>query len=422
MEIKLNSPEDLLREVDCFSIERFRENIRKWLHIEDSEILDTVLACMIAEKVGGDPLWLFLIAPPGGSKTEILRSFTHPEYFHHISDMTSKTLVSGLMIQEDKTESKEGNSSRRKIKDLLPQINGKTLIFKDFTTILEKSRDERREIIAQFRECYDGTFSKKFGTIDETITYKSRFGLVAGVTPVIDKHWKIMQQLGERFLKVRMTEDAEAITKRASENEGFETPMRKELEKNSNEFIAKLNLTRIPSFNEELFGDFICKIAKFIAYARTPISFNDNSDSFYFEYIATPEIPTRLVKQLKKLSKCLALIRGKEQVSQEEINTLLRVAKDTIPQDRRVILEAISRNQNKTINGSTRNMIFSEISISETTTRRILDQLNTLNLVIEQKVVDETLGYEQEIYFYKASSIWGDIFGTPLPEKSGVTE
>ena len=124
-------------------------------------------------------------------------------------------------MDEKKAQKK---SKRRKIEDLLPQLDGRVLIFKDFTTILEKGRDERREIIAQFREAYDGTFAKKLGTVDKTISYSSRFGLVAGVTPVIDKHWKVMQQLGERFLKVRWNEKPDLATKRARENEGKENP------------------------------------------------------------------------------------------------------------------------------------------------------------------------------------------------------
>ena len=81
-----------------YTLYEFKKHIRKWLHIDDDEILDIVLSGMIAEKVGGDPLWLFLIAPPGGSKTELLRSFNNPDYFHHLSDMTSKTLITGLMV------------------------------------------------------------------------------------------------------------------------------------------------------------------------------------------------------------------------------------------------------------------------------------------------------------------------------------
>ncbi len=105
MEIQVNNRgalEKLRDESKKYDLERYKSGIRKWLHIDDGEILDIVLACMIAEKVGGDPLWLFLIAPPGGSKTELLRSFSNPDYFHHLSDMTSKTLITGLMVTEEK--------------------------------------------------------------------------------------------------------------------------------------------------------------------------------------------------------------------------------------------------------------------------------------------------------------------------------
>jgi hypothetical protein len=380
------------------SLEEFKANIKKWLHIEDDEVLEIVLAGIIGEKIGGDPLWLFLIAPPGGSKTELLRSF-NGDYSFHLSDMTSKTLVSGLMLGT-------GNK-RKKIQDLLPQLNGKVLIFKDFTTILEKSRDERNEIIAQFRECYDGSFAKKVGTADETIRYDSRFGLIAGVTPVIDKHWKVMQQLGERFLKIRWKEDPDKVTKRSRENEGSERIMRKELIQNSNSFIEGLDLSIIPIFDDAKFGDRISLIAKFIAVARTPISISSNSEEFYYEYIPTPEMPTRLVKQLKKLAKCLAMIRRKTEVTDEEMKVLLRVAKDTIPPDRLAVLETIKTFEKQTLLGCPRAKIYHTLKIPETSTRRVLEQLKMLDLVKE--VGDTTYG-NYEVH-YKTSGVWGDISG-----------
>ncbi len=318
-------------------------------------------------------------------------------------------------MSEKETKKK---SKRRKIEDLLPQLDGKVLLFKDFTTILEKGRDERREIIAQFRECYDGSFAKKVGTVDKTISYSSRFGLIAGVTPIIDKHWKVMQQLGERFLKVRWRENPDVVTKRARENEGYEKVMRKELEENSDNFISKLNFDRIPTFDDDEFGDFVSKIAKFIAHARTPISFNESADDFYFEFIPTPEMPTRLVKQLKKSAKCLALIRGKSEVDNEEIQTLLRVAKDTIPQDRLAILEIISNFQHESLLGCSRRKIYASLKIPETSIRRILAQLIALDLILEKKERQESYDYSQEACYYQTTALWVDIFGT-LPEKSG---
>lgn len=389
-----------------FSLSDFKKIIKRWLYIEDDEVLDIVLAGIISEKIDGDPLWLFLIAPSGGSKTELLRSF-NGDYAFHLSDMTSKTLISGLMVGEGK--------KRTKVKDLLPMLDGKVLIFKDFTTILEKGREERNEIIAQFREAYDGSFAKKVGTVDYTIRYNSRFGLVAGVTPVIDRHWKVMQQLGERFLKVRWREDGDKVTKRARENGGSEKIMRKELIENSNKFISNLNLKDIPQFDDEKFGDFVSLIAKFIAYGRTPISIQEGSSDFYHDYIPTPEMPTRLVKQLLKLAKCLAVIRNKPDVTQEEIKTLIRVARDTIPPDREAILEAIHTFENETLYGCPRARLCRILKLPETSIRRIIEQLRILDLV-EEKTVSDSDRFSQPMLYYKLSGLCGNIFGR-VPEK-----
>jgi len=403
MEYELND-NNLIEELtkEKYPLEKFKEKIRKWLHIDDEEVLDVILAGVIGEKIGGDPLWLFLIAPPGGSKTELLRSFKG-DYSYHLSDMTSKTLISGLMLGNGKL--------RKKVKDLLPQLNGKVLIFKDFTTILEKNRDERNEIIAQFREAYDGSFSKKVGTLDEVISYDSRFGLIAGVTPVIDKHWKVMQQLGERFLKIRWRENSDKVTKKSRENEGSEVFMRKELTENSNKFIQNLDLSINPEFDDSKYGDRVSLLAKFIAFARTPLSLSHDNSEFFHEYIPTPEMPTRLVKQLKKLSRALALIRQKKEVGEEEIKTLKRVTKDTIPPDRLAVLEVIIALQNETLEGCKRSSIVHLIKMPRASIELVLKQLVLLDLVKENKVVERELGYTSDAeYYYQISEVWRDIF------------
>jgi len=412
MEYKTNSISllnDFKRNKTRINLEEFKRNLNKWLHLEDKEVLDVILASVISEKIGGDPFWLFLIAPPGGSKTEILRSFAG-DYAYHLSDMTSKTLVSGLMIGT--------GEKRRKIKDLLPQLDGKVLIFKDFTTILEKSRDERREIISQFREAYDGSFSKKVGTVDEKISYNSRFGLIAGVTPVIDSHWKLMQQLGERFLKIRLNEDTDAVTEKAEQNEGKEKIMRQELFENTEKFISSISYDKIPIFDKR-FAKRIHKIAKFVAVARTPISTQGSSSEFYFEQIPTPEVPTRIVKQLKKLSKCLAMIRGKPEVGEEELKTLLRVAEDTIPPDRMAIIRVIRQFENDSLAGCSRTKINELVAIPETSLRRILGQLKRLDL-IRENIQKDNYGNPQH-FSYRLTEVSPDIIGG-VPKKSQETK
>jgi len=378
------------------SLKKYKQILHKWWYFEDDEIIDIQLAGLIGEKIPGDPLWIFIIAPPGALKTEQLRSFANSDDFFPLSDLTSKTFVSGLMLGS--------GEKRRKIEDLLPQLNGKVIIFKDFTTVLEKSKEERQQIFAQLREIYDGSFSKKFGTIDKTIRYKSRFGLVAGVTPIVDKYWKLMQQLGERFLKIRWDEDIKKVTVRARQMEGKEKPMRKEISKYAMGFITNLDFSKVPKFNDKKHGELLDQLAEFVAISRTPVVIQDYRKDFYYDYIPTPERPTRLVKQLKKLCKCLALIRGKNKVDDEEIKTILRVAKDTIPQDRLAVLETINAN-NADLYGCSRTILNQSIKIPETSIGRVLEQLKLLDLISEKKITEEGSGYTNHRCFYQLNSV-----------------
>lgn len=353
-----------------------KETIAKWLYIRDPLVIDLVLAAAIAEQLPGDPLWLFLIAPPGGGKTELLRALEGKDHYH-LSDLTSKTFISGLMMKEGK--------ENKKIEDLLPQLDKKVLIFKDFTTILEKGRDERREIMAQLREIYDGRYSKKFGSIDHKIEYKVRFGLIAGVTPVIDKYWKVLQQLGERFLKYRWSENEEKTTERAEENEAKEGDMREEIHNAIMGFLSYLEVKE-PELPAELSRPLI-EAARFLAIIRTPVAIQPTGQTFYHEYIPTPEIPTRLVKQLKKLSKALAVVRGRASVTEDDILGAVKVALSTAPQERLEVLQIVEQRQHDSPGqGTTIGVIYKIVNLPETTTRKICEQLVMLGLLEETRV------------------------------------
>lgn len=375
------------------TLEEAKKVIRKWLYITDPDALDIVFAVGISEQLPGDPLWLFLIAPPGGCKTEILRAFEGEQYYH-LSDLTSKTFVSGLMLGQGK--------ERRKIDDLLPQLDRKTLIFKDFTTALEKGREERQEIFAQLREIYDGRFAKKFGSIDEKVEYFVRFGLIAGVTPIIDKHWKLMQQLGERFLKYRWDEDEDATTRKAEANEGQEAEMRVDIEEAVMGFLSFLDVQE-PTFPPELVEPLILA-AKFLANIRTPVTIHAGHSDFYFDFIPTPERPTRLVKQLKRLAKALAVVRSHPAVTEADIETAIKVALSTAPPDRLAVLQAIQTQQHATLDGCTITQIGKIVALPETSIRNITKQLHMLSMIRENKVRRETgTGWESAITYYQLS-------------------
>lgn len=345
------------------SIKEAKKTFQKWLYIKDPSVLDIIFSVAVAEKVKGDPLWLFIIAPPGGTKSEILRSFQDGKMFYHLSSLTANTFVSGYYHSRDD-----------KVKDLLPQLNRKVLIFKDFTLVLTMHREMRTEIIGQLRDIYDGKFSKKFGTSDEKISYNSRFGLIAGVTPVIDRHWRVMQELGERFLKLRMITDINPVTDRAELMEGEEERIREELK-----YATMGLMTNIKPYKVKLLPKHraaIKELAKFIAIMRTPVYVRFEGDELVADLKPEPEIPTRVVKQLKKLLRCLCIVRGKKESSDSEIELVGRVARDTVPQDRLLVVRYLFNHSEVE-----EKQLIDDLRIARSTLRILLQQLWRLDIV-----------------------------------------
>ena len=185
--------------------DEYLQILSHWLYLEDFQAIDIIMATAISICLPGDPVWLFLIAPAGSSKTELLRSFTG-NLIYTISTLTPQTLISGLKGVKDA--------------DLLPKLNGKVLIIKDFTSILSKKNEDQTAIFADLREAYDGYLEKSFGSGVGTKRHESKFGLIAGVTDAIDKYRVVHSQLGERFLKCRLHTRPEAAINRAGEMAG----------------------------------------------------------------------------------------------------------------------------------------------------------------------------------------------------------
>ena len=133
------------------NIAEVKNTAARWLYLEDDRFIEVGLASIIAHRFGGDPVWLFLIAPSGSAKTEFLRALTG-DRVHHLSGLTPNTLVSGL------------NQPGKKDPSLLPVIDGKVLIIKDFTAILSENRKVCSQIFGQLRDIYDGSTAKAFGS------------------------------------------------------------------------------------------------------------------------------------------------------------------------------------------------------------------------------------------------------------------
>jgi hypothetical protein len=294
----------------------------KWLHLPDVEAVDVLMATAIAIYLPGDPLWLYYVGPPGATKTEPLRALGGPRVIS-LSSLTPQTLISGY----------KGDPSKV---DLLPKLDGKLLIIKDFTSILSKKPDDAAAIFADLREAYDGYLEKSYGSGVGTKSYSARFGLIAAVTPAIDRFRTVHSLLGERFLRIDLHTDAQATIQRASELEGQEEEMRAELQSLVSGYLHAAGEWMDPDvLVEQRFLDQLRALAHVTATLRTEV---DRDRQRLVLYQPVPEVGTRLVKQLQKLAKALANWRERMVVTAEDYVTVRRVALDCVRSQRRKVV------------------------------------------------------------------------------------
>jgi len=332
------------------SLEKVKETYKKWLSFkttdgrEDTELLDIVFAVMKEREFQGDPVWMHIVADSGGIKSELLRALSKYETID-IDSITSHTLISGKVITDPET------GKQRPVKGLLTNLDGKRLIIKDFTIILQIDAKERYLVFSQFRGAYDGYYAASYGTWDKPIKVDVSFTVITGVTRAIDYHGNLAIILGERFLKVRHELDRKIATFTAMKNAGKELQMRKELGSATLRFLSNLKMPKDVELPESIFNN-LMYLALFIAQIRMPVpesTWKSAMMGLYSDFETTPEYATRLGKQLLKLTKLLCVVRNRNEVNKDDFATTARVGFDTCPQNRLQLVLALYKKPNQTI-------------------------------------------------------------------------
>lgn len=296
----------------------------EWLNLPSCEVIDVALATIIANRLDGDPVWLFLVAPPSGSKTEIIRSLTDVPDVYPLSSLTSQTFASGF-------ERKGTEAS------LLPRLDGKVLTLKDFGTVLTMYREKRAEILAQLREIYDGSFKKEFGN-GKVVDWTGKVGLLAGCTPIIDHEQALDKVLGERFVIYRVkSPPSRDVATRAMLQQGWEADRRQRLREIVKGFLEEI-LPLPPPMPESILTR-LAALAEYTARARSSVFFDTQTKEI--SYIPAPEGPGRLAKQLYTLARALAILRGHPAVELGDYITVGQVAQDTLPPQRYLVIKTL---------------------------------------------------------------------------------
>jgi DNA-binding transcriptional ArsR family regulator len=345
-------------------LEELRRTISSWLHMAegDEEVVDIVLALYKSNELSGDPLWGIIIDASGGGKTELVRTLRGRPDIFFLSKLTERTLVSGYRDPDHPNQDMS----------LLPQLNGKALVIKDLSPLLSMRRESRNAIISDLRDAYDGFTDQGYGNVGK-VSYQSRFTIIAASTMAVERFDAVDQELGERFIKVRVrSNENSAKVRRAIANVGRDDPMRSEIALAVSKFLETL-----PSAPQEFaISNEQCEaltvISDFTATARSCVPRDKQHN---LRYVPRPEVGTRLGKELAKLLWALALVHGKPVPESEELRTVARVAEDCLPPNRLAILRVLRAGP------ATISSIAAVTGLPRTTVKQTLEDLEVLRLV-----------------------------------------
>ncbi|MFC1551563.1 hypothetical protein ACFL6P_03250 [Candidatus Latescibacterota bacterium] len=355
------------------TLQEVKNIAHSFLELEDDSFIDVALATVVGNKFDSDPIWIFIKGPPSSVKTELLRAMDGHESVVFISSLTANTLASGY---------NPDGKNKKKDYSLLPELTGKVMVVKDFTTVLQLRQETRSEIFAQLREIFDGMYDKYFGT-GQRIQWRGKMGFLSAVTHAIEKHTSVNQTLGERFLFLCIRNpNPMAIAKRAQENTLGEKARRTKLKKVVHKF---LDIFKGKTLNKNIkvtksVENKLSSLAVFCALSRTSVDRDRYTKNVTTQPV--PEGPGRLVKQFRLLGISLATVRGIDCIDEKVYKIVRKIARDSIPSIRLKIIKTMYEifRESADFISSTRE-ISTRTKIPFSTVKYQLEDLRTLELV-----------------------------------------
>lgn len=294
----------------------------------DIQAARALYSAVAAHDLKGQPVWPMAVAPPGSMKTELLRALDGQPRVHSIDGVTSKTFISGQI------RDKEVGAASLPPSSLLHRIGSSgILLCPDFSTILAIKSDDRNAILADLRRIYDGELRKEFGTSESVPIWRGRITLVAAVTEDIDKHYSVIQSLGDRFVMVRMARAGQEAAIRAMTQDMEKA--RAELTGGVHDLFKSLSSVE-PQVSESMLRR-LSALAEMAVRARSYVQRGGPDKSVIGEPQA--ESATRLAQQLCQLVKGSARLSHRAVAEGEDFETARRAAFDCIPARRRLMLD-----------------------------------------------------------------------------------
>lgn len=330
-------------ELEIKTIEQLEIEVQKVLLLNDFGVVKLLCATVIANMLKLDAVWVMLVAGPSGGKSELLAMLNGLTFIHPISDLTVNTFASGF-------RGKPGEET-----SLLWKINYGIMVYKDFTSILSKNKDARKEIMGQLREIYDGKYDKETGN-GKNINWTGKVGAIAGATEIIYESLGDLSAMGDRFILYSIIPPERlAVARRALDNAGNMVENRAHLQecfKSYIEYVLANVDPEKPELDPEMKEELL-RVADFATNVRSAVLTDFKTGAV--DFVPSKEGPARVTAQLYNLAAAFIIMKKarpdwenmteERQKKLEKVykDILYKVAMDSIPVKRRMALQALAR-------------------------------------------------------------------------------
>jgi hypothetical protein len=298
----------------------------KWTEGLD-RALSVMLASIASTKSVGDQLWVKIVGPAACGKSTLCEAISTNRK-HVLAKSTIRGFHSGF--QRDGGKNNEDNS-------LIAQLYDKTLVTKDGDTLLQSPN--LPQILSEARDIYDRTSRTHYRHgINRDYDGVNMTWILCGTSSLraLDS-----SELGERFLDCvimdGIDEDLEdeillrvahRVDRTLSIDAGkvSQDPELTLAMRMTGGYIEHLRAIAQQGLSDVVFSDDmlhrVIKLGKFVAYMRARPSTRQKET-------AEREFATRLVSQLCRMAKCLAVVLNKDTVDEEVMRRVTRCAMDT---------------------------------------------------------------------------------------------
>lgn len=359
------------------SLEEIIKLYQETFFIENTVAIALVAAILIHSKLKSPPIWLYLIGPSSGGKSTIMEAFAQVPFATQVSDLTVNTFLSGF-------------SSSKKEASLLKRLGDNfTILMKDFTTILNKPEESQAAIIAQMREIYDGFITKETGT-GVTLAWggketskKGHATFIMACTEEIYSMQDKFASMGTRATNyVLPPENRRKPTERALRNNNKMDTAMGHIQEVFKTFVMERIAAlpdELPYVSEELEQEII-DVADFSSSCRSVVKRDYKNVA---ELALSAEMPMRIAKQLLGAAQTLAYL-NKGVLTPEYRDCVFKLGIDSIPKQRRLIIETLARYNRSTTSG-----VSDKINYPPDTCKKWLDDLQMFGIIERFKKGDK---------------------------------